>query len=52
MTMRPRSPKVMTPPMLSVRTVDAHVAAILSKLGVQTRKEAATKANALGITLR
>jgi DNA-binding CsgD family transcriptional regulator/energy-coupling factor transporter ATP-binding protein EcfA2/tetratricopeptide (TPR) repeat protein len=36
---------------LSVRTVDAHVAAILVKLDVQTRQEAATKANVLGITV-
>ncbi|MEV0284591.1 MULTISPECIES: AAA family ATPase [unclassified Kribbella] len=34
---------------LSVRTVDTHVAAILDKLGAKTRRDAATRAKALGL---
>jgi DNA-binding CsgD family transcriptional regulator/tetratricopeptide (TPR) repeat protein len=34
---------------LSVRTVDTHVAAILDKLGARTRREAVTRAAALGL---
>jgi len=35
---------------LSVRTVDSHVAAAFDKLGARTRKDAVAKARALGIT--
>jgi DNA-binding NarL/FixJ family response regulator len=37
---------------LSVRTVDNHVAAVLDKLGTRTRREAVTKARALGLVSR
>jgi DNA-binding NarL/FixJ family response regulator len=35
--------------LLSVRTVDSHVAAALDKLGTRTRKEAVARAGDLGI---
>jgi DNA-binding CsgD family transcriptional regulator len=34
---------------ISTRTVDSHVAAVLAKLGVATRRAAAARAAALGI---
>ena len=34
---------------LSVRTVDAHVAAVLDKLGVTTRRDAVARARELGL---
>jgi DNA-binding NarL/FixJ family response regulator len=34
---------------LSVRTVDTHVGAILTKLDAKTRREAATRARAVGL---
>ncbi|WP_425438109.1 LuxR C-terminal-related transcriptional regulator [Nonomuraea fuscirosea] len=34
---------------LSVRTVDSHVAAALAKLGARTRKEAVARARDLGV---
>jgi DNA-binding NarL/FixJ family response regulator len=34
---------------LSIRTVDTHVAAVLGKLGANTRREAASRARTLGI---
>ncbi len=36
---------------LSVRTVDNHVAAVLDKLGIQTRRDIATRAAELGLPL-
>jgi DNA-binding NarL/FixJ family response regulator len=37
---------------LSVRTVDRHVAEILAQLGVASRRQARAQAEALGITSR
>jgi DNA-binding NarL/FixJ family response regulator len=37
---------------LSVRTIDSHVAAVLGKLGSRTRKDVVTRAADLGITIR
>ena len=34
---------------VSVRTVDSHVAAVLDKLGAPTRRAAAARAKALGL---
>jgi DNA-binding NarL/FixJ family response regulator len=35
---------------LSVRTVDAHVSAVLAKLGLHSRREVAARAAELGVT--
>src|SRR5512133_3887528 len=42
--------EIATELVLSVRTVDRHVAEILAKLGVTSRRQARTRAEALGIT--